>query len=252
MGVRIRRATVTVAVAVSSFAVLAVGVLAATAAAQAAHRIGSKPTLHGPGGVLHGCLGRRGGLRVIGYRGRCARREHTLFFGSAGATGPRGLAGPRGLTGPRGVAGARGPAGTPASTADITTLKSEVATLQSQVKALTSEVGTLTTTLAGVTRSGQTLTMSGLNLELNSGAGSTTAAVNGLGNLIIGYNASPGTQTGSDNLVIGDGQTFTSYGGLVAGKGNTINGPFNSVLGGTNNHPASGGCQSIPVTAGTC
>ena len=37
------------------------------------------------------------------------------------------------------------------------------------------------------------------------------------GNLIIGYNESPGTQTGSRNLVIGQGQSFTSYGGSSPG-----------------------------------
>ena len=65
-------------------------------------------------------------------------------------------------------------------------------------------------------------TLSGLNLQLDSGAGSTDAPVSGLGYLFVGDNGSPGVQTGSNNLVIGDGQTFTSYGGLVAGTENAI------------------------------
>ena len=62
---------------------------------------------------------------------------------------------------------------------------------------LQSEVSSLQSTLAGVTRDGSTLLLSGLNLQLESGAGSTGAPVNGLGNLIIGYDGDPGTQTGS-------------------------------------------------------
>ena len=36
---------------------------------------------------------------------------------------------------------------------------------------------------------------------IENGAGTTYGASNGQGNLIIGYNTNPGTQTGSHNLV---------------------------------------------------
>ena len=41
------------------------------------------------------------------------------------------------------------------------------------------------------------------NLQIVSGSGSTAGAVNGQGNLVIGYDESPGTHTGSHNLMLG-------------------------------------------------
>ena len=40
---------------------------------------------------------------------------------------------------------------------------------------------------------------------------------NGKGNLILGYNETPGSQTGSHNVVIGPGHSFSGHGGIVAG-----------------------------------
>jgi hypothetical protein len=96
-----------------------------------------------------------------------------------------------GATGPQGPAGAAGATGSAA-----------VATLESEVSSLQAEVSSLQSTLAGVTRSGSTLLLSGMNVQIESGAGATDAPVNGLGNLILGYDADPGTQTGSHNLVL--------------------------------------------------
>ncbi|HTY96908.1 MAG TPA: hypothetical protein VMB91_07685 [Solirubrobacteraceae bacterium] len=62
---------------------------------------------------------------------------------------------------------------------------------------------------------------SGANVQIESGAGSQTAPVNGEGNLIVGYNEGTGTQTGSNNLVLGNQQSFTSYGSILAGEANT-------------------------------
>ena len=103
--------------------------------------------------------------------------------------------------------------------------------LAARVAALESEVSALQALLAGVTRSGKTLVFSGMNLQLESGSGATDGLVNGLGNLIIGYNENPGSQTGSHNLVLGDGQSFTSYGGLLGGLNNVASGPFAAVFG---------------------
>jgi hypothetical protein len=87
-----------------------------------------------------------------------------------------------------------------------------------------------------------TLTFSGINVEVNSGAGKTNAAVNGEGNLVIGYDEDsgterghPGDQGGSNNLILGEEQEFTSYGGIVAGELNNIRAPFASVLDGGEN-----------------
>jgi hypothetical protein len=83
-----------------------------------------------------------------------------------------------------------------------------------------------------------TLQFSGVNLQVVNGEGKT-ASVNGEGNLVIGYDENPGvgrgkqgSQTGSHDLILGDEQEFTSYGGLLAGAVNSITAPFASVSGG--------------------
>jgi len=91
-----------------------------------------------------------------------------------------------------------------------------------------------------------TLRISGANVQIVNGAG-TTATTNGKGNLVIGYNETPGKQTGSHNLILGSRQTFESYGGILAGYLNTISGPWASITGGWGS-TASGGESS--VTAG--
>ena len=67
-----------------------------------------------------------------------------------------------------------------------------------------------------------------------------TPTVNGLGNLIIGYNESPGggvgaDRSGSHNLVGGQGNAFSSLGGLVFGTTNTITGRYAAILSGDQN-----------------
>jgi hypothetical protein len=81
-----------------------------------------------------------------------------------------------------------------------------------------------------------TIQFSGVNVQIVNGEGKT-ASTNGAGNLVIGYDENAGSfpQTGSHDLILGLGQTFTSYGGLVAGRENTLSGPFASVLGGQEN-----------------
>jgi hypothetical protein len=85
-----------------------------------------------------------------------------------------------------------------------------------------------------------TIQFSGVNLQIVNGLGKTES-VNGEGNLIIGYDEhlEKFPQTGSHNLVLGLEQSFTSYGGIVAGEFNSIDGPFDSVTGGIGNE-ASG------------
>src|SRR5207244_6000654 len=77
--------------------------------------------------------------------------------------------------------------------------------------------------------------ISGTNLHVVNGMGSTNTS-NALGNLVIGYNAPFGggfdLRTGSHNLIVGDNQNYSSYGGMVAGQSNTISGPYASVTGG--------------------
>lgn len=121
----------------------------------------------------------------------------------------------------------------------VATLDGQVSTVNGQVSTLNPEVSSLQSLLVGVSRSGSTLQFSGMNLQVLSGSGSTDGPVNGLGNLIIGYNKQPGSQTGSNNLVLGEGQTFTSYGGIIAGQNNVLSGPFADVFGDGNRASAN-------------
>src|SRR4051794_30521077 len=48
-----------------------------------------------------------------------------------------------------------------------------------------------------------TVRFSAVNVQIVSGSGSTAGVVNGQGNLVLGYDEVPGSQTGSHNLVLG-------------------------------------------------
>lgn len=90
-----------------------------------------------------------------------------------------------------------------------------------------------------------TLTISGANLQVDSGSGSTGGPVNGLGNVIIGYDEHGAgvEQGGSNNLVLGEEQAFTAYGGLIGGRENTLKAADSVVLGQANT--ASGPFSSV-------
>jgi hypothetical protein len=77
----------------------------------------------------------------------------------------------------------------------------------------------------------------GSNVQVVSGLGSTEAAPNGLGNLIVGYNeaTSGQTRTGSNNLVVGSEHEYLSYGETVLGKDNKVTAPYATVTAGSNN-----------------
>ena len=109
----------------------------------------------------------------------------------------------------------------------------------------------------------------GINVQIVNGTGQTQSA-NGLGNLIIGYNqpsagsfiCSLGTaesvaecrsaggvwaqshKSGSHNVVGGDFNSYSSWGGLILGAENAILGPYAAVLGGARNR-AGGSLSSI-------
>jgi len=89
-----------------------------------------------------------------------------------------------------------------------------------------------------------TIQISAANVQIVNGEGKT-ASINGEGNLVIGYDENEGAeQTGSHDLILGEQQTFTSYGGILAGWGNDISAPFASVSGGKSN-TASGDYASV-------
>jgi len=88
-----------------------------------------------------------------------------------------------------------------------------------------------------------TVQFSALNVQIVNGTASE-ATTNGEGNLIVGYDEKGGAQTGSHNLELGGSNSYTSYGGLVGGTGNSITNIFASVLGGSQN-VASGNPSTI-------
>ncbi len=143
--------------------------------------------------------------------------------------------------------------------AQIAQLAVRVLALESQLAAVASDTATNTTNIAAlpalsdcmdiVSVSGQAVddvVFRGCNVHVQNGSGST-ASSNGVGNLIIGYNESGAgspARGGSHNVVIGPQHSYSSYGGLVAGYGNTVSGLYASVSGGNNNE-ASGTFASV-------
>lgn len=134
--------------------------------------------------------------------------------------------------------------------ATIADLQAEVADLETAVDGQQAELAeveartdALTATFAGVSRAGKTLRFIGMNVQVLDGSG-TTAGTNGLGNLLVGYDAGEGTRTGSHNLVVGDGHSYASHGGIVNGAGNRLLGPNGAVLAGTNNQ-TSGNAAAV-------
>jgi len=123
-----------------------------------------------------------------------------------------------------------------ATESEMSALQEQVSALQSANATLANEVSALQQTLSKVSYdphglNGQpTLTISGANLQVVNGTGDTDGT-NGLGNLILGYDESPGTQTGSHNIMLGYDQTFTSYGGIIGGWNNSLTGPNSLVFG---------------------
>lgn len=150
-----------------------------------------------------------------------------------------------------------------------------IATLQTQVNAvMANSVLALNGALSlGTDAQGNpTAFVTGVNVQIVNGLG-TTDAVNGLGNLTIGYNETAPTptafcstnlyidqancefrggiwaanqRTGSHNLIVGAGNAYTRHGGLIAGYANSTNAAYASVSGGNYNlargdHSASSG-----------
>lgn len=128
--------------------------------------------------------------------------------------------------------------------------------------ALEQRIAALEDLLSHFTREDDEIYITGANLNIRNGSGNTDGAVNGRGNLIVGYNefrliaastCSLGKYTqeanctdaggiwrrnhksGSHNVVIGVRHNYSRYGGLVAGSSNTISGDYASVSGGHNN-----------------
>lgn len=79
-----------------------------------------------------------------------------------------------------------------------------------------------------------TLQITGANLQILSGSGFTNTGFNGAGNLIIGYDESPGEQTGSHNLIVGNEHSYISAGSIIGGQRNTAANQGTVVFGNNN------------------
>src|SRR5207237_2939381 len=87
------------------------------------------------------------------------------------------------------------------------------AALQAQITALQNALASAQATIGCMHAIGTDVFFEGCNVHIQSGAGTTYAPVNGLGNLILGYNENANTpldRSGSHNLVVGSSHTYSS------------------------------------------
>ena len=154
---------------------------------------------------------------------------------------------------------------------DISGLSSSLDMHTSQISAINnSNVMDLDAYLTVSTVGGAKATLSGINLQIVNGLGSTET-INGLGNLIIGYDEinssgfrkcsngsyvnqtdcenngwtwSVSHKTGSHYLVAGSRNSYSRYGGIVSGLENFALGIYSSVTTGSKN-TASGAYSSV-------
>jgi hypothetical protein len=80
-----------------------------------------------------------------------------------------------------------------------------------------------------------TVRFTGVDLQIVSGSGTTDGPVNGRGNLIVGYNETDSegdSRQGSHNVILGSGNSYKSYGGIIAGQLSSIGAPYASIIGG--------------------
>ena len=153
-----------------------------------------------------------------------------------------------------------------ANVVTITLLEAENASLQAD-----SVAGLAAVLTVGTDNQGNTAAIfSGVNLHLNNASGET-GLINGLGNLVVGYDEQTANSTetcslgtdldqttcenngaiwsishksGSHNIIVGTRHNYSRTGGAVFGINNNISGDYSSVLGGAIN-TAGGFVSSI-------
>jgi hypothetical protein len=195
------------------------------------------------------CAGKGGVLRI--RADACKVKETTVDPAALGISGPPGPPGAAGPAGPAGTVGPPGPQGLPGPPGD--------AAIGDQVAALSARLDAIEPVLApiSVTDDGALVRFTGVNVQIVSGSGATDGAVNGLGNLIVGYNEqrdtddgrSPALRTGSHNVIVGPAHEYMGFGGLVSGVDNSITGAHATVVGGRTN--GAGGFATA-VLGGEC
>lgn len=136
----------------------------------------------------------------------------------------------------------------------IAQLEARIAALEEILQYVRVETGTI------MALNGPHWIIEGANVHVRSGSGATNdgcdsndpnypgcESLTGRGNLIVGYNEGGRgirDRPGSHNLVVGRSHNYRSFGGLVAGRLNSITGAFASVSGGDRNI-ASGDFSSV-------
>jgi hypothetical protein len=127
----------------------------------------------------------------------------------------------------------------------VTDLESQVATLQSELATVQANNALLLNpylTISSATINGlkgPQVILHDANLHIQNGSGATTI-INGVGNLVVGYNEvpstlNPGDRGGSHNLIVGTEHKYLSLGGFLAGFRNTVTTRYASVSGGNQN-----------------
>ncbi len=126
---------------------------------------------------------------------------------------------------------------------DVDDIQQRVSDSENVVGGLTDTVGVMQTSLTNLqfltsplAFDGTILELRGANFQINDGA-LGSGSPNGLGNLILGHNRDMGgdIQTGSHNLVIGDGHSFRGFAGLVSGQNNSLMADNSAIIGGSDN-----------------
>jgi hypothetical protein len=181
-------------------------------------------------GGIEVCVPKKQGSAVVTPKhGKCTKGFKLTSLGAEGKEGKAGLEGKAGAEGKAGKEGKEGPEGG-------TGLTSEQ---RETLKMLLQHIKYIGTGVGGK----PTIQFSGVNVQVVNGEG-RLFTTNGEGNLVIGYDGNPRTQTGSENLILGNSQEYTSFGGILAGFDDTISAPYASVTGGLGNH-ASGDSASV-------
>jgi hypothetical protein len=191
-----------------------------------------------------GASGPKGAKGVVGASGPA---------GAAGAAGAAGGTGATGATGPAGGEGKEGKAGTEGKQGDEGREgregregKEGAGLTEPERETLKMLLEHLSYSEAGVDGK-PTVRFSGVNVQVLAGAKENETT--GLGNLIVGNDEGTKLQTGSNNLVVGGEQEFTSFGASLGGfdnkalaeytgawgHDNTANGAGASVSGGEKN-----------------
>ena len=150
-----------------------------------------------------------------------------------------------------------------AQQADLNTLRQQVELLRAEVRGLKANtVLDLNGYLAfDVSNGYPTALFRGINVQIVNGTGDTQT-INGMGNLIVGYNRSStgaficsigsadseaacvtiggvwaqSHKSGSHNIVGGDFNSYSSWGGLVLGMENALSAPYAAIIAGARNH----------------